>query len=370
VAVEVAMKLALQYWVAKQAQSNTATSTKSTRSNNPPFKSRFLTVRNGYHGDTFMAMSVCDYETGMHSQLFPQAVTKQYFCDAPTPTIGSLNNDNDYDATTTFDAELHLRSMKQLLEDRHDEIAAVILEPIVQGAGGMRFYDPRYLYHVRQLCTHYDVLLICDEIATGFGRTGGHLFACRHADIVPDILCLGKALSGGYVSFAATLCRRHVVETLNGSGSDNANGSNVLMHGPTFMANPLACAVSLASLELLLQPTDANQPESNRGDHTLTTSMPYWQGAVAAIEAQLRLELEPCRESPLVKDVRVLGAIGVVEFHEPIAMRHMQPALVHEHGVWLRPFGRLLYTMPPYMIARHELKQITSAMVAMARRRF
>lgn len=432
VAVEVAMKMALQYW-----NSNRQTNATFSSGNK---KCRFLTVRNGYHGDTFLAMSVCDPVSGMHSSLFPNsAIQQQFFAPAPQPAFphSSLrncnNNNNNEDESPNslsvpFDAKAHCTELTRLLHDHGDEIAAVILEPIVQGAGGMRLYHPHYLREVHRLCRQYNVLLVCDEIATGFGRTGP-LFAHFHAAtnnfdsnnkkdstkindnhqhhedeednrVYPDILCLGKALSGGYLSFAATMCTRHVAQTIR-QGDGNAPGGGILMHGPTFMANPLACAVSLASINLLLQeenPATATSaaemagastmsfqdhrqrqklPDTNHGPSQFTTNATpastfqyHYQSKVAAIESQLRAELEPCLESPLVRDVRVLGAIGVVEFRDPVDMSRMQPAIV-EQGVWLRPFGRLLYTMPPFnVIEAHQLRKITQTMVNMSRRRF
>ena len=313
VAVEVAMKMAQQYWY------NLCL----------PRKNRFLTVRGGYHGDTFLAMSVCDPVNGMH-HLFQTVLQEQLFAEKPSPKFDSEEWD-----------EQHVDSFKQLLENHHDEIAGVILEPIVQGAGGMRFYSPLYLKRVRQLCDEHDVLLICDEIATGFGRTG-KLFACDHAGIQADILCLGKAITGGYLSFAATLASTKVAHVFQ------QGEAGVLMHGPTFMGNPLACAVANASLDLL---------ETNN-----------WKKRVPEIEQQLKLELAPCLESPLVEDVRVLGAIGVVEMKKVIDIPKMQPAIIKE-GVWLRPFGKLLYTMPPYIIEPHQLRKLTQAIVKLTRRR-
>lgn len=312
VAIEVAMKMAVQYWYNLHNSQ----------------KSKFLTVRGGYHGDTFEAMSVCDPVNGMH-HLFSSVLPVQFF--APRPTVAYHDRWDESDTT----------ELESMLQIHSDEIAAIILEPIVQGAGGMKFYSPHYLKRVRKLCDEYDVLLICDEIATGFGRTGT-MFAVDHADIVPDILCIGKALSGGFMSFAATLTNERIAQVF-------AHGSaGVLMHGPTFMGNPLACAVSLASLQLL-------------------RSYPL-QEMVKDIETQLVTELEPCRDSPLVQDVRVLGAIGVVEMKEPMDMKTIQTDIVNK-GVWLRPFGKLLYTMPPLIIQSHELRQITKAMLSIATRR-
>lgn len=318
VAIEVAMKMALQYCY-NVGQKD---------------KHRFLTIRGGYHGDTFEAMSVCDPVNGMH-HLFAKNLPSQIFAPRPESKF-----DKDEDDKSILQRDV--QSVRELLEVNHDEIAAIILEPIVQGAGGMRFYNPAYLTAIRDLCDEHHVLLIADEIATGFGRTG-KLFACEHANISPDILCIGKALSGGFLSFAATLTTAKISQKF-------AQGeAGVFMHGPTFMGNPLACAVSLASLDLL-QSYD-------------------WESKVQSIENQLKTELEPCRESPLVQDVRVLGAIGVVEMKEAFEMRKVQAAVVNE-GVWLRPFGRLLYTMPPFIIQPSELRKITSSMVSIAKRRF
>jgi adenosylmethionine---8-amino-7-oxononanoate aminotransferase len=304
VAVEVAMKMAVQYWY----------------NHGLPQKQGFLTIRNGYHGDTFAAMSVCDPINGMH-HLFRNILAQQYFAAAPQTKF-----EQDWD-------EQDIESFAVLLAEHHDRIAAAILEPVVQNAGGMRFYHPEYVRQAKVLCEKYNVLLILDEIATGFGRTG-KMFACEYAGVCPDILCVGKALSGGFISLAATLTTQEI------SASFTTGEAGVFMHGPTFMANPLACAVSLENLALL---------ESYD-----------WQAKIRSIESQLQAELEPCRSLAAVKDVRVLGAIGVVELHNPVNMQAIQPRFVEE-GVWLRPFGNLIYTMPPYIIEPSELQAITSA---------
>jgi adenosylmethionine-8-amino-7-oxononanoate aminotransferase len=265
-------------------------------------------------------MSTCDPVNGMH-QLFHNILTQQYFAEAPQTTF-----DRDWQ-------ERDIDSFAALLAAHHDRLAAAIFEPVVQNAGGMRFYHPEYVRQAKALCEKYNVLLILDEIATGFGRTG-KMFACEYATVCPDILCVGKALTGGFMSLAATLTTPEISKTFA------AGEAGVFMHGPTFMANPLACAVSLANL-LLLESYD-------------------WQSTIRAIESQLRAELEPCRSLATVKDVRVLGAIGVVELHDPVNMQAIQPRFVEE-GVWLRPFGRLIYTMPPYIIQPTELTAVTRA---------
>ncbi|MCV7265546.1 adenosylmethionine--8-amino-7-oxononanoate transaminase [Mycolicibacterium poriferae] len=309
VSIEVAVKMALQYW----------------RSSGHPAKRRLMTWRGGYHGDTFTPMSVCDPDGGMHELWTGEnsLLADQLF--APPPP-------RDFDAD-------YVGQFEELLADHADELAAVIVEPVVQGAGGMRFHDPRYLVELRRICDQYGVLLIFDEIATGFGRTGT-MFAADQAGVSPDIMCVGKALTGGYLTLAATLCTGDVAATIS------ANPPGALMHGPTFMANALACAVSVASVELL-----------RTGD---------WQSRVRRIESGLTEGLRAAEALPNVIDVRVLGAIGVLELDRPVDLRVATPAAV-ERGVWLRPFRNLIYVMPPYICTDAEIDQITSAMVGVAR---
>ncbi|MFN6852051.1 adenosylmethionine--8-amino-7-oxononanoate transaminase [Proteus mirabilis] len=303
VAVEVAIKMALQYWQAKGEK-----------------RQRIVALKRGYHGDTFGAMSVCDPDNSMHS-LYKGYLPNHLFVEAPKTGFYQ-----PWDATDIDD-------LRTTLAQHHQHIAAVMLEPIVQGAGGMRIYHPEYLTQARALCDEFNVLLIADEIATGFGRTG-KLFACEHAGISPDIMCVGKALTGGYMTLSATLTTRHIADTIS------QGDAGCFMHGPTYMGNPLACAVANASLSLLEQG--------------------HWVNQVAQIDAQLKTELLPLKQAKSVKDVRVLGAIGVVEMVEPVNMAKLQKYFVDE-GVWIRPFGQLIYIMPPYIISPEKLTKLTQA---------
>ncbi|EGQ9936499.1 adenosylmethionine--8-amino-7-oxononanoate transaminase [Vibrio vulnificus] len=303
VAVEVSLKMALQYWHAKGER-----------------RPKFLTLQHGYHGDTFAAMSVTDPDNSMHS-LYKGFLPEHIFAKSPTGCFWDEWKQED------------LTDFAQKIEQHHQELAAVILEPIVQGAGGMRIYHPEFLKGVRALCDKYGLLLIADEIATGFGRTG-KLFACEHADIQPDILCVGKALTGGYMTLSATLTSKHVADTVCGGEA------GCFMHGPTFMGNPLACAVATASLELIEQG--------------------QWQQQTKQIESLFSELLPKLEEHDLVKNTRWLGAIGVVETHRPVNMETIQ-ALFVEQGVWIRPFGRLIYMMPPFISEPAHIEQLVNA---------
>lgn len=303
VSVEVALKMAIQYW----------------NTQGKPSKQFFATPKSGYHGDTFAAMSVCDPENGMHN-LFTGALTQQFFI-SPPPTGLSEPIKAEY-----------LDEIRKTFEENHQRIAGFIIEPVVQNAGGMRFYNPDYLNHIRALCDEFEILLIFDEIATGFGRTS-KLFATDHTNICPDIMCVGKALTGGYMTLAATLTNDKVALGISDNGG-------VFMHGPTFMGNPLACSAANASLSIL---SEYNIPEK-----------------ISQLETWMKKALEPCEQLEQVQEVRCLGGIGVVELKNAVNLHEIQPKFV-ELGVWVRPFGKLIYLMPPYVISQQQVQALAKA---------
>lgn len=304
VAMEASMKMAFQYW----------------NDRGRPEKRKLLTLRNGYHGDTFGAMSVCDPVNGMH-HLFSHMLTEHVFAPAPSADPEQLEAD--------------IQALESLMREHADELAALVLEPVLQGAGGMRPYSPEYLRRARELCDQYDLLLVADEIATGFGRTG-ELFACHHAGITPDIMALGKALTGGYMTLAAVLTTEAVSRTIS------EGNPGLFMHGPTFMGNPLACNVARASIELLLEND--------------------WKAEVARVESALERGLAAASGMPQVRDVRTFGAVGVIELEGGVDTSGLQQGLV-DRGVWVRPFGRLVYVMPPFVMSDDDLETLTGAMV-------
>jgi adenosylmethionine-8-amino-7-oxononanoate aminotransferase len=310
IAVEVALKMAIQYWAGK----------------NQPNKTRMVTINNGYHGDSFGAMSVCDPVNGMHS-LFEKVLPKSLF-------LGEVPQGFNLPPSPEL-----LASFEAKIQANKDLLAAFIIEPVVQGAGGMRVYNPEWLVHIRQWCDKYNILLIADEIATGFGRTG-ELFGCNHADITPDIMCLGKAICGGYMTLAATIATDDVAEHVC------ASDAGVFMHGPTFMGNPLACSVANASLGLL--------NEMN------------WRADVQRIESQLKELMTPLGSIDSVNDIRVIGAIGVMEMKEPVDVVKTQEHFI-QNGVWVRPFGKLIYIMPPYIMSSEDLSTVIGAMTDFAK---